>query len=196
MLDKEEIPLESHRSWWRWLVERIAWVCRCWAAIVWEASQLIYKTIFTSIVHAPAIHNKSLYLGLHFGSRKSCKLSIVFENLSRNSVFFRTEVKPIHPPVRWSGISEKQVMANFLVLVLVAATCSVSPPHGSWRQLSDLHASRNEVAQNVASDSDTCRVGVVEGVCEAAVSLGGEDKPHKIWICCVFFFFFFSQIEI
>ena len=34
-----------------------------------------------------------LYLGLHFGSKKPRKLSIVFEE-SRNSVFFRTEVKP------------------------------------------------------------------------------------------------------
>ena len=33
-------------------------------------------------------------LGLHFGLKKTGKLSIVFENLSRNSVFFRTEVKP------------------------------------------------------------------------------------------------------
>ena len=33
-------------------------------------------------------------LGLHFGSKKSCKISILFEDLSRHSVFFGTEVKP------------------------------------------------------------------------------------------------------
>ena len=32
--------------------------------------------------------------GLHFGSKKSVKISIVFESLSRYLVFFRTGVKP------------------------------------------------------------------------------------------------------
>ena len=35
-----------------------------------------------------------LLLGFHFGSKKTVKLSIVFEDLSRYSVFFRTKVKP------------------------------------------------------------------------------------------------------
>ena len=34
------------------------------------------------------------HVGLHFGSKNPFKISIVFEDLSRNSVFFRTEVKP------------------------------------------------------------------------------------------------------
>ena len=35
------------------------------------------------------------YFGLHFGSKKTGKISIVFlDDLSRNFVFFRTEVKP------------------------------------------------------------------------------------------------------
>ena len=33
-------------------------------------------------------------LGLHFGSKKTDKMSIGFEDLSKKSVFFRTEVKP------------------------------------------------------------------------------------------------------
>ena len=33
-------------------------------------------------------------VGFHFGSKKSGKISRVFEVLSRNSVFFRTDVKP------------------------------------------------------------------------------------------------------
>ena len=38
--------------------------------------------------------NNPSYLGLHFGSKNTSKISIIIENLSRNSVFFRTEVKP------------------------------------------------------------------------------------------------------
>ena len=34
------------------------------------------------------------FFGLHFGSKNAGKISIVFEVLSRNSVFFRTKVKP------------------------------------------------------------------------------------------------------
>ena len=33
-----------------------------------------------------------LRVELHFGSKKTLKISLVFEDLSRNSVFFRTEV--------------------------------------------------------------------------------------------------------
>ena len=36
----------------------------------------------------------TVQLGLHFGSKKIGKISIVFEDLSKNSVLFRTEVKP------------------------------------------------------------------------------------------------------
>ena len=32
-------------------------------------------------------------IGFHFGSKKNTKISIVFEDLSGNSVFFQTEVK-------------------------------------------------------------------------------------------------------
>ena len=35
-----------------------------------------------------------LWVGLHFGSKKTDKISISFEDFSRNSVFLRTEVKP------------------------------------------------------------------------------------------------------
>ena len=38
-------------------------------------------------------------LGLHFGSKKLSKISIVFEDLSRNSVIYRTEVKPYPSPI-------------------------------------------------------------------------------------------------
>ena len=34
-----------------------------------------------------------MWLGLHFGQKRS-KISLDFEDLSRNSVFIRTEVKP------------------------------------------------------------------------------------------------------
>ena len=32
--------------------------------------------------------------GLHFGLKKTSKITIIIEDLSRNSFFFRTEVKP------------------------------------------------------------------------------------------------------
>mgnify|MGYP003571728168 CR=1 FL=1 len=35
-----------------------------------------------------------LELGLHFGMKKNGKMSPVFEDFSKNSVFFGTEVKP------------------------------------------------------------------------------------------------------
>ena len=35
-----------------------------------------------------------IWVGFHFGSKKFARISIVFEDLSRNSVFFQTEVKP------------------------------------------------------------------------------------------------------
>ena len=43
---------------------------------------------------------KAIPQGFHFGSKKNTKISIVSEDLSRNSVFFRTEMKPymIDPP--------------------------------------------------------------------------------------------------
>ena len=34
-----------------------------------------------------------LRVGLHFGSKMNTEISIVFEDLSRNSVFFQIEVK-------------------------------------------------------------------------------------------------------
>ena len=35
-----------------------------------------------------------IYLGLHVGSKNAGKISIIFDDLWRNSVFFWTEVKP------------------------------------------------------------------------------------------------------
>ena len=43
---------------------------------------------------AKSCHVSMSVLGLHFGLKKTGKISIVFEDLSRILVFFRTEVKP------------------------------------------------------------------------------------------------------
>ena len=54
--------------------------------------------LFASVLpYASDLHNafaRYVSLGLHFGSKKTGKLSIVFEDSSRNSVFFRTKVTP------------------------------------------------------------------------------------------------------
>ena len=41
---------------------------------------------------------------LHFGSKKTGKLSIVFEDLSRNFVLFWTEVKPYEWVLFWTEV--------------------------------------------------------------------------------------------
>ena len=41
-----------------------------------------------------AISENDVRVGLNFGSKNTFKISIVFEDISRNSDFFQTEVKP------------------------------------------------------------------------------------------------------
>ena len=42
------------------------------------------------------INHHNLQVGFHFGSKKLGKISIVFEDLSRNSVFFEPKRSPIY----------------------------------------------------------------------------------------------------
>ena len=50
--------------------------------------QVSWITMNFSFLSSPAKEKISIPLGLHFGSKKTDKISIVFEDLSRNSVFF------------------------------------------------------------------------------------------------------------
>ena len=48
---------------------------------------------------SPENPQQPLYLVLHFCSKKTCKISIVFEDLSRNSVFLQTVWSPGYTPI-------------------------------------------------------------------------------------------------
>ena len=50
----------------------------------WGGGGLVIHTVYLEVV----VYFEGLRLGLHFGSKKLGKISIVFEDLSRNSVFF------------------------------------------------------------------------------------------------------------
>ena len=63
----------------------------------WEG---VFSSILSNLVKV-ALHPPSLPtpLGLHFGSEKTWNILIVSKDLSRNSVFFWTEVKPPPPQI-------------------------------------------------------------------------------------------------
>ena len=72
--------------------------------------------LFVFLFH-PSSHPQFItyvfYIGLHFGSEDTGNISIVFGDLSRNSVFFRTEVKPK------LYIMSYGLLSDFVVVVIV-----------------------------------------------------------------------------
>ena len=85
---------------------------------------LVYTIVHGIYWNSPSIY---FYQGLHFDLKKT---AIVFEDLSRNSVFFRTEVKPyFHPnsyPHSPPPQKKNQLPLYRLPYPLVNSTCSAA----------------------------------------------------------------------
>ena len=122
---------------------------------------------------------KKFPLGLHFGSKKLGKLSIAFfffffEDLSRNSVFFRTEV-------HWS---EALIPTHKMTSTCKALmnSISINPPH-----FHELLASHNSsvIDENV-DFSDLCK--------NLGCDYGCWRLRKLLWFLCFWFFFRFSTL--
>ena len=94
----------------------------------------------------PTLPPPLLWLGLHFGSKESGKILIIFQDLSRNLVFLRTEVKP-----NQGYMNEKP------------------PPPNLWYNLPSL---RHETRPSLAFPKDFKKTDIYRGFIENSVFIG------------------------